>query len=126
MRKLNALLTPQFVVYIAGGILCALIDIGVMQLMLANKYALVTSASSGFLSGLLINYVFHARVTFKNVTDPASFARYMCVVGINYMITIAIVSLGVAWWQSALLGKVVSLPIIAMNGFFLSKYWIYK
>lgn len=126
MQKLNALLTPQFIIFVAGGVLCALIDIGVMQLLIANSIAPVIAASSGFLAGLLVNYAFHAKVTFKNVTTPATFARFMGVVGINYLITIALVALGMAWWQSALIGKVASLPVVALNGFFLSKYWIFK
>jgi len=26
----------------------------------------------------------------------------------------------------ALVGKIISLPIVAVNGFFLSKYWVFK
>lgn len=126
MQKLSALLTPQFIVYIAGGVLCALIDVGLMQLLLTQHYAPVAAASSGFLAGLLVNYAFHAKVTFKNITSPATFFRFMCLVGVNYLITIAIVALGVAWWHSALAGKIASMPIVAVNGFLLSKYWIYK
>lgn len=126
MTKLKDLLTPQFIIYVAGGVLCALIDIGVMQLLIANHYSPVTAASSGFLAGLLVNYAFHAKVTFKNVTTPATFLRFICLVGINFLTTIALVSISVAWWHSALAGKVISLPVVALNGFFLSKYWIYK
>jgi putative flippase GtrA len=126
MQRLNALLTPQFIVFIAGGLLCAVIDIGVMQWLIAQQTSPVISASSGFLAGLLVNYAFHAKVTFKNVATPATFVRFICVVGINYLITIALVALGVALWQSALVGKLVSLPLVAVNGFFLSKYWIFK
>lgn len=126
MQRLNTLLTPQFIIFVAGGVLCALIDIGIMQFLLANHYAPFAAASTGFLAGLLVNYAFHAKVTFKNVATPATFLRFICVVGINYLITIALVTLGVAWWQSALAGKIVSLPVVAINGFFLSKYWIFK
>jgi len=126
MPKLSALLTPQFIVFVAGGLVCALIDIGIMQLLISNHWAPVTAAASGFLAGLLVNYMFHAKVTFKNVTTPATLVRFICVVGMNFLITIALVRLGVAWWHSALAGKVASLPVVAVNGFFLSKYWIFK
>lgn len=126
MLKPTALLTPQFIVYIAGGVLCALIDIGLMQLLLAGGYTPVAAATSGFLAGLAVNYAFHAKVTFKNVSTPATFARFMCLVGINYLITIALVALGSGWPHGAILGKVASLPIVAINGFFLGKYWVFK
>ena len=126
MHRLKQLLTPQFVVYLAGGVICALIDIGLMQLLIAAHYPPVVGASSGFLAGLLVNYAFHAKVTFKNVTTRVTFIRFICLVAINYFITIAIVAMGVAFWDSALFGKIASLPVVALNGFFLSKYWIYK
>lgn len=126
MQKLRVLLTQQFVVYIVGGVLSAVVDVGVMQMLIAQHYVPVIAASAGFIAGLLVNYAFHAKVTFKNVTSPATFARFMCLVGINYLITIGIVAVGVAWWQSALIGKIASMPIVALNGFLLSKYWIYK
>jgi putative flippase GtrA len=123
---LNALLTPQFIVYLAGGVLSAAIDIGVMQWLLHLDATLVTATSVGFFAGMVVNFAFHARVTFKNVATPATFARYMCVVALNYLVTLGIVALGVAWLHSALAGKIISLPVVAMNGFFLSKHWIYR
>lgn len=126
MQRLNALLTPQFVVYIFGGVLCAVIDIGSMQLLLANHFNAFFAASVGFVAGLIVNFAFHAKVTFKNVATPATFLRFLGVVGINYLITISLVALGVEFWQSALAGKVASLPIVAVNGFFMGKYWIFK
>ena len=126
MRRLSALLSPQFLIFVGGGLLCALIDIGIMQILIRSHYPPVLAASAGFLAGFVVNFAFHAKVTFKSVATPATFLRFMCVVGMNYLITIALVGLGVAWWQSALAGKVASLPVVAVNGFFLSKYWIFK
>lgn len=116
----------QFMVFVAGGVLCALIDIGLMQALIGSgaDYRLATSA--GFAAGLLVNYAFHAKLTFQTTATSFNFARFLCVVAVNYLITMACVSISVTLADSALAGKLVSLPIVAVNGFLLSKYWIFK
>ena len=126
MRKLKGLLTAQFRTFIIGGVLCAAIDIGLMQLLIHYNIGSVTAASAGFGAGLLVNYLFHAKITFQSATGGANFAKFMCVVAINYLITIAFVWLGVTLFDQPLLGKLASLPVVAVNGFLLSKYWIFK
>lgn len=126
MRKLNRLVSPQFAIFIAGGVLCAAIDIGLMQLLIHNGLGNVAAASAGFGAGLLVNYLFHAKITFQSTTGGANFARYLCVVGINYLITIGFVAMGAALFDWPLAGKLASLPVVAINGFLLSKYWIFK
>jgi putative flippase GtrA len=119
-------LKPQFVVFIAGGGLSALVDIGVMQLLIMNQVSALAATSAGFVAGLGVNYAFHSKVTFKNVINAGTLARFICVVGINYMLTLAMVAVSLALFQNALIGKLVSLPVVAVNGFFLSKHWIFK
>ncbi len=120
------LLQPQFLIFVAGGALCAILDIGVMQLLIAKQLNSVMATSIGFLTGLLVNYAFHAKVTFKNLTTALTFFRFVCVVGANYLITIGFVTLAISLLDSALAGKLASLPVVAVNGYFLSKYWIFK
>jgi putative flippase GtrA len=116
----------QFLVFIAGGGLSALVDIGIMQLLILNGVAPLTAATAGFAAGLCVNYAFHARVTFKNVTTLRTLSRFLCVVGLNYLLTLGLVAVSVALFQQALIGKLLSLPLVAVNGFFLSKHWIFK
>lgn len=118
--------SSQFAVFVAGGLLCALIDIGLMQLLLRANVSLVAATSAGFLAGLLVNYVYHARVTFNNMPSAGTLARFMCVVLVNYLITVGLVAAAVWLFDLPLLGKLVSLPVVAVNGFFLSKHWIFK
>lgn len=127
MRKFVAR-QAQFFVFVGGGILCVLLDICVMQLLIRAGVGYQVAASAGFLSGLLLNYTFHKYLTFKGA-ETFNFLRYLCVVGINYAMTMACIALGVLLLgepeaQSALIGKLVSLPLVAINGFLLSKYWI--
>lgn len=125
MRRLT-LPGRQFLVFIAGGGLSALVDIGLMQLLIMNGTDALAAATAGFAAGLCVNYAFHARVTFKNVTTVRTLSRFLCVVALNYLLTLGLVALSVALLEQALVGKVLSLPVVAINGFFLSKHWIFK
>jgi putative flippase GtrA len=116
----------QFGTFVAGGLLCALVDIGVMQWLLRAGAHFTGATTAGFLAGLLVNYAFHSRVTFESAASTASFARYLCVVGLNYLLTMGCVSLAVSLAGMPLLGKIVSLPLVAVSGYLLSKFWIFR
>jgi putative flippase GtrA len=116
----------QFGTFIAGGLLCALVDIGVMQGLLRAGAHFTGATTAGFLAGLLVNYAFHSRVTFDAAASTSSFARYLCVVGLNYLLTMGCVSLAVSLADMPLLGKIVSLPLVSISGYLLSKFWIFR
>ena len=122
----SRLFTRQFAVFVTGGLICALADVGLMQLLLQAGVQATAAASAGFAAGLLVNYAFHSRVTFNAAANPASFARYLCVVGVNYLVTIACVAAASAAFDNPLAGKLLSLPLVAVNGYLLGKYWIFK
>lgn len=116
----------QFVVFIAVGLVCAMIDIGTMQLALLVGSHYVLATSVGFILGLIANYVLHAKVTFKAGSSPKVMLKFLTVVMLNYLITLMFVFTSVQWMQHALAGKVVSLPVVAVIGFLLSRFWIFK
>jgi len=116
----------QFGLFVFGGVLCALVDIGLMQLLLHNGLHFASATTAGFLAGLLVNYAFHSRVTFDAAATPSSFARYLCVVGVNYALTLGCVALAQSLAGMPLAGKLVSLPLVSINGYLLGKYWIFK
>lgn len=125
---MNRLLSidPRMVIYLAGGVLSAVVDIGLMQALIFGGVGVYLATSLGFCGGLLVNYAFHAKVTFKSATGLHSFVRYLCVVAMNYLLTLGFVALFLALLDSALAGKLLSLPVIAVIGFLLSKFWIYR
>jgi putative flippase GtrA len=116
----------QFATFVAGGLVCAVADIGLMQLLIAGGGHYASATSAGFGAALLLNYAFHSRVTFAATASPQRFARFLCLVGVNYLLTMACVALAVALVANPLFGKIVSLPLVALNGFVLGKYWIFK
>ena len=121
-----ALVSPQFGVFVLGGCLSALVDIGLMQILILGETPAFIAATAGFLAGLCVNYIFHAKVTFRNVTNVSTLGRFFGIVVINYFITLGCVALSLVLVDMALVGKIISLPIVAVNGFFLSKYWVFK
>jgi putative flippase GtrA len=116
----------QFSVFVSGGVLSALVDIGLMQALISHGVHYAPATTAGFAAGLLVNYAFHSRVTFSTPATAGNFARYLCLLGFNYLLTMACVSLSVPLLGSALAGKLLSLPLVALNGFVLGKYWIFK
>lgn len=116
----------SFAIYIAGGVLSAVIDIAIFQTLLILGTGLVVATTAGFFISLLFNYLFHAKYTFAAKANSSSFARYLLVVGANYLLTLGLVTLAFAMMGNALVGKLVSLPVIALIGYFVGKHWIFK
>ncbi len=125
-RFLQTLGSSQFVVFIAGGALSALVDIGSMALCLHSGVGALMSVTTGFVSGLVVNYLFHVRLTFASRMNLSSLLRFLTLVGVNYGITLGFVFASQSMIESTMIGKVASLPIVAINGFLLSKFWAFK
>ena len=104
----------------------AAVDIGIMQSMMTFGFNYIIATSVGFFFGLIVNYLFHAIITFQSISGYSVILRFILVVGINYIITVAFVTLSLYTLDSALIGKISSLPFVAVNGFMLSKYWVFK
>jgi putative flippase GtrA len=117
----------QVLLFLFGGGASAAIDVGLMQLLrLAAGSDYMAATTAGFVAGLLFNYTFHARYTFRSKMTQASIVRYLCVVALNYGITLVCVSATVAWNGEPLPGKLLSLFIVPLNGYFLGKHWTFK
>jgi len=116
----------QFVVFVGVGVVCAAFDVAIMQFLIFIGVAYIIATTGGFISGLVANYFLHTRVTFDSSLGFRRFAKFFIVVMINYFLTILFVVASSNWLGSAIVGKLASLPLVAVNGFFLSKHWVYK
>lgn len=125
-RLASRFATRQFAVFLAGGVASAVVDIGVMLALLRAAVPATAAAAAGFGAGLLVNYAFHSRVTFQAAASPANFARYLCVVALNCLLTVACVDAAASLLGSPLAGKILSLPLVAVNSFLLGRYWIFR
>jgi putative flippase GtrA len=110
---------------VVGGI-CALIDIGIMQSLILLSIDYKLAATAGFATGLLLNYFLHTKLTFKNSISTKNAIRFVVVVFINYGLTLGLIFVSQMWLGQALIGKLISLPLVAVNGFLLSKFWVYR
>ena len=116
----------QFLTFLSVGVGCALVDIGLMLLLISEGLHPVNAATVGFVAGLGLNFALHTKITFASQYSSKIFLKFIAVVIVNYLLTIVAVAVSFHWFGSAIAGKVVSLPIVAVNGFLLSRYWIYK
>ena len=116
----------QFLTYIAVGLICALIDIGLMKLLISFNTNYIIATTAGFVVGLTVNFFLHTHITFKAGYAHSALFRYLIVVLANYCLTLLCVTALHQGLDMAILGKILSLPLVALNGFFLSKKWIYK
>lgn len=114
----------QFLVYLIGGGLSAVIDVGLMQLLIYGGMQELLAVTLAFVAGFLFNYSFHARVTFSHASR-AAFVRYLLLVGANYLLTMLVVALAMRLADSALAGKLVALVLVAINGYLLGKHWVF-
>lgn len=116
----------KFFIYILVGVVTAAIDVGLMQFLFFIGIHYLISTTVGFAAGLFVNFLLHTRVTFGVPYSHTSLARYIAVVAANCILTLLAVEIFHSWTGTPLLGKVLSLPLVALNGFLLSKYWIYR
>lgn len=116
----------QFAVFVAVGLLTAAVDVGLLQLLTGAGARPVPAATAAFAVAFVLNFALHARVTFGTVWSARAVRRFAAVVLGNYGITIALVAASAALLTSPLPGKLVSLPLVAVNGFLWSKHWVFK
>ena len=116
----------MFMIYVMVGLTCAVIDIGLMQLLLLSGINYLIAATCGFTVGLIVNFFLHTRVTFRASYSHRALIRFMVVVAINYLLTLSTVFVFQMLLNMPLVGKIFSLPLVAINGFFLIKHWVYK
>ena len=116
----------QFPVFVLIGLVSALIDILVLQALVWSGFHFTVAVTAGFLVGFCANYLGHTRITFQKKETVANVLGFALVVFFNYLITLLCVALSEQFLDNVLIGKIVSLPVVAVNGFLCGKYWVYK
>ncbi len=116
---------PLVFVVVGGGV--TLIDLGLTYLLILVTGTRVFSVSVGFLAGLLASYLLHAKISFSASLSPAKqLPRFAILVGLNYLITLGVVLVATDCLQlTIMIGKVISLPVVALVSYFVSKHWVY-
>ena len=116
----------QFVVFSMVGIISAIIDVSLLIVLVqtgAHAYMALTVA---FFFGLGINLWLHTHLTFQTRLNTKNTVRFLAVVGMNYGLTLGFVFIFEHLGLSYVLGKIISLPVVAIHGFLWSRLWVFK
>jgi putative flippase GtrA len=125
-RWLRAIFHLQFLTYIAVGVLTTLVDVGAMSMLMRVGANVQLATTSGFVLGLLVNFLLHTRITFATQVGWLSTFRFWGIVAVNYGLTLVFVMAAQWLGFSAIEGKLASLPVVAVNGFLLGKFWAFR
>ncbi len=126
MAKVGLTELRQFAVFSGVGIACTLLDFTLLVLLLQFGINTLVATAIGFLAGLFLNVMLHTRVTFESKLSSWVLLRFMVVVGMNFALTLGLVEMAALWAERPLLGKLIAVPMVAINGFLLSKTWVFK
>jgi putative flippase GtrA len=119
-------MTRQLFVFLVVGSLSAALDVGVMTLLLYLGAAYQLATSVGFVTGLLFNYLTHSNVTFRSEVSMVSMFKYIIIVILNYILTLVFVTGSVHLTDNPLIGKIASLPVVAVLGYIFGRSWIFR
>lgn len=122
----RAFFSRQFILFVVGGVFSALVDVGSMVLMLHAEIDALCAATFGFALGLAVNYLFHVRITFASRNTLSAASRFIIIVLANYVITLVFVFVAQFLDVSVIGAKIASLPVVAINGFLFSKFWVFR
>ena len=119
-------MTRQFLVYLGVGVTSSLIDIATLQALLWLALDHRIAVSAGYVLGTIANYLLHERYTFRARRSAATMLRFAVVLLVNYALTMLLVQLSVALFDSVMAGKLVALPLVAVTGFLCGRYWVFR
>jgi putative flippase GtrA len=117
-----------FIVFCFVGLISAAVDLSILYILsVIINVNLHFSVTLAFISGLLSNYILHTRITFRSSATKSNAIKFLCVVFLNYVLTLSVIEMAVRFGNINIVSaKLISLPIVAISGFLLTKYWVYK
>lgn len=119
-------LSRQIVLYVAVGVASAIVDIGTLRALLLAGNGTTTAVSLAFVAGLVFNYVCQQRLTFRARHSLQSALRFLAVVAVNYGQTLLFVHATLLLGGTVVIGKLLSLPCVALVGFVAGKFWTFR
>ena len=119
-------LSWQFATFTAVGLLSAFVDLGALFIFIQFGLSPYLGITAAFICGLCINLWFHKRFTFTSKLMEENAIRFFLLVGMNYGLTLGVIFFFQQLGQTYIVGKVISLPLVAINGFLWSKHWVFR
>lgn len=117
----------QFSRYVVVGVVSAAIDVGCLWWLLRIGSPTTFALTAAMAAGMLANFCLHRIYTFASRSPFrwSSVLGYLSVVGFNYALTLGVVELGARIGVDTLPAKIVSLPIVAVCGYFLTRRFVF-
>lgn len=114
--------------FILVGLIVTAIDLGATWLAVNLTGTRAIAVTLGFSCGLLASYLLHAKITFTaNLAPITQIPRFLTLVSLNYLLTIGIVLFSTELLNlPTMMGKILSLPVVAVSSYLISKHWIYQ
>jgi putative flippase GtrA len=119
-------LPRQFIVFCFVGVISVAVDLVTLLELVQLEVPPLIAVTISFIAGMLINIWLHANLTFKTTLNTDRVVRFLMILCINYLVTLAAVLFFEKQGFSYFLGKLISLPLIAIHGFLWSRLWIFK
>jgi putative flippase GtrA len=116
----------QFIVFCFVGVISVAVDLVTLLELLQLEVPPLIAVTISFIAGMLVNIWLHANLTFKTTLNTDRVVRFLMILCINYLVTLSAVLFLEKQGFSYLLGKLISLPLIAIHGFLWSRLWIFK
>ena len=116
----------KLMVYVIVGSVSAIIDLLTLRILLGLNTPQLPAVTIAFIAGFVFNLKSHALFTFVSALTKKSALRFTSVVGVNYLLTLAIIEALSNFSFTIITAKVISLPVIAISGYLLGRYWAFK
>lgn len=117
----------RFTRYVSVGVASLAIDIGVLTFSYrVLGFALWLATSLGFWLSFVVNFLLSKHFTFRvRHSTGRQLGRYTCLVIVNYLATLALVTGAQALGISYLIGKIAAVGGLTVVTYFLYRRWVF-
>jgi len=118
----------QILRFLCTGLMSYVIDTGTLWFSSRVLHCpLLIATTAGFLVSFAFNYGLGRLWVFKT-SQPAGpqIARYGILVGVNYALTLVMMSVFTTWGLSLIPAKTIAVAINAVINFTAGRYWVYR
>jgi putative flippase GtrA len=113
--------------FLAVGGTALVIDVAVLACLREIAHApLVVATTAALVASLAWNYTAQRRLTFgSEVRLGSGLPRYLLLVGLNYVATLALVTLGARTGAGYLTGKAAAVAVLTPTNFYAYRAWVF-
>jgi len=125
----SGLLEYRFVRYGFVGVISVIIDYGLLYYSYSiSDLGTNLSISIGFWGSTIFNFLMHRFYTFSNTRGSNhlnTFIKYLLLVFSSFFATLALIELTVDYTYNIYFAKFITLLIVYIYGFFISRYFVF-